>query len=71
MAIELITPLRRLAHREHGFYSFLRSNTISFALLFSINKGISKESQIFCKRLVSKNSNPGWMLIAISSNFLG
>ena len=30
-AIEFITPLRKFAHNEHGFFSFLMSNTISCA----------------------------------------
>ena len=30
-ATEFIAPLRKLAHKEHGFFSFLISNTISLA----------------------------------------
>ena len=71
IATELITPLLKFAHKEHGFFSFLISKTISLAWLSSINNGICKLLHIFCKNDVSKYSNPGLTLIAIISNFLG
>ena len=54
-----------------SYTHLLISKTIAFALLSPINKGISKLLHMFSSSFVSKNSNPGFILIAIISNFFG
>ena len=71
IATLFIIPLLKFAHNEHGFFSFLTSNTISFILLFSTNKGTPISSQFFCNNSLSNSSNPGFIDIAINSKCFG
>ena len=41
IATEFKAPLLKFAHKEQGFFSSRKSNTISFIFVYSIKSGIS------------------------------
>ena len=64
-------PLLKLAHSEHGFFSFRMSKTISFVCENSSKNGTFNLSHKAFRLEESKNSKPGFIVIPIISNFFG